>query len=176
MKKIAKFFAYTLFFIFALMAFIPKASVYYLAEENLKKFDVVISKESLVESLFSLDVENLDISAKGVESAYVKNVSFTFLGLYNGVAFKEIKLSSIVEAYLPSKIKLVTIEYSLLHPLSIEIDSLGEFGMLNASFDLVQLKLNATLKPSKLMLKKYRSSLRFFKKSQDGEYVYAKAI
>lgn len=176
MKKIAKFFAYTLFFIFALIAFIPKASVYYLAEENLKKFDVVISKESLVESLFSLDVENLDISAKGVESAYIKSVRFTFLGLYNGVTFKQIKLSSIVEAYLPSKIKLVNIEYSLLHPLSVEIGSLGEFGSLNARFDLVELKLNATLKPSKLMLKKYRSSLRFFKKSQEGEYVYAKAI
>jgi hypothetical protein len=175
-KKVAKFFAYTLFFVVALMAFIPKASVYYLAEENLKTFDIVVSKESLVESLFSLDVKNLDISAKGVESAYVNSVTFTFLGLYNGMTFKQIKLSSIVEAYLPSKIKLVTVEYSLLHPLSIEIGSLGEFGILNARFDLLELKLNATLKPSKLLLEKYSSSLRFFKKSQDGEYIYEKAI
>jgi hypothetical protein len=92
------------------------------------------------------------------------------------MTFKQIKLSSIVEAYLPSKIKLVTIEYSLLHPLSVKIHSLGDFGDLNARFDLVELKLNATLKPSKLLLEKYSSSLRFFKKSQDGEYVYEKAI
>ena len=176
MKKIGKFFAYTLFFIFALMAFIPKQSVYYLAEENLKKFDVVISKESLVQSLFSLEVDNLDISAKGIESAYVNSVTMTFLGLYNSVTLKEIKLSSLVEAYLPSKIKLVNIDYSLLHPLTVKAGSIGEFGVLNAEFDLVELKLNATLKPSKLMLQKYRSSLHYFKKSKDGEYVYAKAI
>jgi len=175
-KKIGKFFAYLLFFIFALMLFMPKESLYYLAEEQLKEFSVVITDESLVDSFISLEVKTLDLSLKGVESAYADSLSFTLLGLYNSVSVEEIKLSSVVEVYLPSKIKTLNVEYSIFHPLSIRANSIGEFGEVKAEFDLVDLSLNAHLKPSKLMLKKYKNSLRFFKKSKEGEYLYAKNI
>ena len=158
------------------MLFVPKSSLYYLAEENLKKFDVVVSKETLRDSLFSLNVENLDVSTKGIESAKIDSVELTFLGVYNSVKVKEIELSSIVEAYFPSKIKSLDLEYSFLHPLTVHADSVGKFGEISATFNLLDLELNATLKPSQLMLKKYRRSLHFFKKSKEGEYLYAKAL
>ena len=158
------------------MLFVPKSSLYYLAEENLKKFDVVVSKESLNDSLFSLNVENLDVSTKGIESAHIDSVELTLLGVYDSVKVREIQLSSIVEAYFPSKIESIDLDYSLLHPLMVQAKSIGEFGEMNATFNLLNLELNATLKPSKLMLKKYRRSLHFFKKSKEGAYLYAKSL
>ena len=104
-KKFLKFFGYVLFFVFALMVFIPKSSLYYLAEENLKKFDVVISDETLHENIFSLSIENLEISVKGIESAVVQEADIGLLFFYNSVSVKNIKLSSLVESYLPSKVQ-----------------------------------------------------------------------
>lgn len=176
MKKIGKFFTYVLFFIFALMVFIPKSSLYYLAEVNLKKFDIIISNESLSDSVFTLNIHNLDISAKGIDSAHIASVDVTLCGVYNKIVVEKIKFSSIVEAYFPSKIEFLNIDYSLLHPLSVKLNSHGEFGVIDAAFDLVNLKLEARVKPSKLMLRKYRRSLRYFKKSKNGEYLYAKSI
>lgn len=176
MKKIGKFFAYLLFFILALILFMPKTSLYYFGELQLKQFGIVISNETLVDSFSSLKAEKLDISVKGVESAYIDSMEFTFLGVYNDVKLEKIKLSSIVEAYLPSKIKLVNIEYSVLNPFNIQADSIGEFGEIDIEFNLLELQLKAELRPSKLMLQKYKRTLRFFKKSKKGEYSYAKSI
>jgi len=175
-KKIGKFFVYLLFFIFALILFMPKSSLYYFAETELKEFGVLISNETLVESFSTLKVKNLDVSVKGIESVDIVSADFTLLGVYNNISFQNIKLSSIVEAYLPSKIEDMNIVYSLLHPLSIRAKAIGDFGEVNANFDLLELKLKADLKPSKLMLRRYRSSLHFFKKSKEGEYIYAKSI
>jgi len=175
-KKMAKFFAYTLFFVFALVAFSPKSSVYYFAEQQLKKFAVVISEETLDERLLSLNIQNLDISVKEIDTAIIKEVDITLLLVYNSVKLTKIKLSSLVEAYLPSKIESLNITYTLLNPLYITADGVGEFGEASASVSLLDRNASVFLKPSKKMFKKYRKSLKMFKKSENGEYVYAKTF
>lgn len=158
------------------MVFIPKSSVYYLLEENLKKLDVVISNEKLEESLFTLSIENANISTKGIDSAIVSKSDITLLLFYDKLTFSDIKLSSIVETYLPSKIKSLEISYSILSPLSVEISAEGDFGKASASVLLLKRSVKAILKPSKKMFSHYRRSLRFFKKEKDGEYTYAKSL
>ena len=64
-KKLMKFFAYLLFFVAALAVFIPKSSVYYFLEKNMKQFEVVISNETLHSSMLSLNIQNLKLSTKG---------------------------------------------------------------------------------------------------------------
>ena len=175
-KKLLKFLGLSLFFILALMAFIPKESVYFLLEKELKNFEVVISKESLQENLFSLDITNLEVSAKGIDSALVQEAQITLLLLSNTVELSNIKLSSLVESYLPSKIEYFQANYSVLNPFNVTAVSHGGFGEAEASFDLSSGALEVRLKPSKKMLNSYRSSLRKFKKSDNGEYVYAKTF
>lgn len=175
-KKLLRFLAYLLFFVVALMAFIPKSSIYYLLEQNLKKFDVVISNEKLEESLLSLSIEHANITAKGIDTAIVGKSEITLLLFYDKLSFSDIKLSSIVEAYLPSKIKTLELHYSILSPLSIELSADGDFGEARASVALLKRSLQATLKPSKKMYSNYRKSLRFFKKEKNGEYTYAKSL
>ena len=175
-KKIMKFFAYLLFFLFALAFFTPKESLYYLLEANLKKFEVVISNEKVMPHLLSLELTNLEVSAKGIDSAVVKEVDIILLLLYNKIELQDIQLSSVVEAYLPSKIKDVVVSYSIFNPLVITFDAEGGFGEAKGEVSIVERALNVKLKPSKIMLKRYKRTVRMLKKSENGEYVYAKVF
>ena len=174
MVKTAKIFAYILFITLAFIVFIPKSSVYYFAEKNLKEFGVINSKEKINENLFSLELENSSISAKGIEVAEIENSHFTLLLIYNTLEFTNIKLSSLVNIFLPPKIHRARISYSIFNPLFVKAEGNGEFGDATAAFSLLDRELKVLLKPSKVMLKSHRASLRQFKKNKEGEYVYAR--
>jgi len=175
-KKLLKFFGFSLFFLFTLVAFMPKESFYFLFEKELAKFDVVISSEILDENLFSLGIQNLEISAKEVDTAVVQNAEITLLAFYNSVSLQNIELSSLVDAYVPSSIEHFKVSYTLLNPLVIYADALGEFGEASASFSILDRELQAVVKPSQRMLKEYKKSMRMLKKDENGEYVYAKTF
>ncbi|MDF1877752.1 hypothetical protein JHD47_07975 [Sulfurimonas sp. SAG-AH-194-L11] len=175
-KRVLKFLAYTLFFIFALMVFIPKSSVYYLLEEKIKNFDVVISKETLKENIFSLGVKNLNLSFKDIEVGVVDEADIELLLFYNRLHFKKIQLSSLVKAYLPSKVEELQITYTIFNPLVLKVEGRGEFGEIDAAFDILKRSLRVQLHPTNMMLKRYKKSMRMFKKSKDGVYIYAKSF
>jgi len=175
-KKLLKFLSYSLFFIFALILFTPKNSIYYFAEENLKKFDLVISNESLEDDFTTLKVKNLEISAKSIDAGVVEELDLTLLVVYNKLLFTNVELSSLVESYLPSKIENLEIFYTLFNPLFVEAKSNGAFGDARVLFNLQTQELSIYLHPSKKMFSSYRNSLKYFKKSETGEYVYAKTF
>ena len=175
-KKLSKFLAYTLFFILALIAFTPKSSLYFLLEENLKKFDVIVSKERLKESFLTLHIENLEVSAKGIESAAVENADVTLLLFYNTIHLKNIALSSVVDAFVPPMVQSATLSYTVFNPLEVTGVAKGDFGEAEATFNLLDTNVTVVLQPSKTMLKKYTRSLREFKKNEKGEYIYAKTL
>ncbi|MDQ7066922.1 MAG: hypothetical protein Q9M40_02350 [Sulfurimonas sp.] len=84
-----------------MILFSPKESLYFLMEENAKKFGVIISNETLNENMFSLDVENLELSMKGIQSATAKRANISLLLLFNSVELHDIELSSLVDAFIP---------------------------------------------------------------------------
>ncbi len=175
-KKLSKILAYMLFFIFMLMVFIPKTSLYYLVEEKMKNFDIVISGEKLIEHIFWLEIQDLELSTKAIESASIKEVNIKIFFFYNTLHFSNIQLSSLVEVYLPSKVEELEVRYTIFNPLSIQIEGSGEFGEVDASFDILDRNLSVRLHPSNMMLKRYKKSMKMFKKSQEGAYVYAKSF
>jgi len=175
-KKFLKFLGYTLFFIFALVLFMPKESFYYLLERELKSFDLVISGESLHERLFTLELENLAITAKGVDAAEVGSSDILLFGFYNRVHFENIELSSLVSSYAPPRIETLRVSYTLLNPLEIKAFAQGDFGEANIALSLLDRGLSAVVEPSKLMQSKYQNTMRLLKKDENGEYTYAKAL
>ena len=158
------------------MLFSPKSSVYYFGEHELKKFGVVISEETLHESTLSLEIKNLNISLKEIESAVVKKVDITLLLAYNSIHLENIKLSSLVESYLPSKIDSLDLKYTIFNPLHIKGEALGQFGEATIDVSISDRNATLSLKPSKKMFTSYKKTLRMFKKSKNGEYVYAKTF
>ena len=176
MVKIGKFFAYLLFFIIALMYFMPKKSIYYFAEKELQKQGVVIAHEAVKDTGFSLELRHLDIYVRSIESASVKELDISLFGIYNGVSMQDIELSSTLSSMLPTEIKKVTLLYTLLHPLTVELSAVGAFGTLHADVNLKERKMSAVLQPSDIMKRKYRQALRNFKKQANGEYEYVQSF
>ncbi|QSZ40704.1 hypothetical protein GJV85_00740 [Sulfurimonas aquatica] len=175
-KKIAKFFAYMIFFIMALIVFTPKSNAYFFLEKNLKQFEVIVSQERVEDKLFSLNIKDMHVSVKGIDSALIKEADITLLLAYNSIAFSDIKLSSLVDSFAPSKIDSVKITHTVLNPLYIICEGVGEFGEATATLSILDRSVDVVLTPSKMMLSKYQKSLRQFKKDENGEYRYAKTF
>jgi len=176
MVRFLKFIAYMLFFLSMFLIFLPKENLFYQVEKEAIKYDVYISKESIGEKLFGLKLHHASISYQGIQSATIEEADF-FLGLfYNEVVLKNIELSSLVKNYWPQKISLCKFHYSVLDPLIIYGKAKGLFGKIDMHYNLQKRTIDIFLKPSKLMLKKYSSTLRYFKKLDNGEYRYEKTL
>jgi len=176
MVKIMKFLAYTLFFILALIAFLPKENLFFLLEKELAKQEVFISNEVIATAPFSMQIEDAFVSYKGIEAAKIEKTELLFLLFYNEIVLNNIELVSLVRNYWPSKVESVVIHYSVVNPLKIKTEAKGEFGEIEAQYLLSESKVRVVLKPSKLLLSRYRRTLRYFKKLQTGEYIYEKAL
>jgi len=173
-KKLFKFLAYLLLFFFAFIYFAPKVALYYVAEKELSKFDIVISDEIAKERGFSLELSDATLYVKSIESAEVKESSLTLLGLYNHLSVEDITLSSTAKAFLPLYIESINATYALYNPLNVTLNAEGEFGELDASFNILERTLHIEMLPSVVMLQKYKNSLRELTKNEDGSYSYDK--
>lgn len=175
-KKLLKFFAFSLFFVLALVAFTPKESFYFLLEQELQKFDVIISNENLQDSFFSLNIQNLEITTKGIDSVVVEDADVMLLLFYNSVSLENVKISSLIDAYAPSKVDTLHVRYTILNPFLVTAKGEGDFGQARAEFDILDREIKLFVTPSKLMLEKYKKSMRMLKIDENGEYVYAKTF
>jgi hypothetical protein len=175
-KKVTKFFGYSLFFLLALFYFTPKVSVYYFLETLLAPHAVVISSEEAVDRGFTLQINHANISVKGIESANIGVIDVKIFALYNAIDFKDITLSSAAQSFIPLHVETATLKYTILDPLNVVAKIKGEFGEANVTFNILEKALHLELIPSDLMLKEYKNSLQNMSKNENGEYVYDKTI
>ena len=175
-KKLSLFFAYALFFILALMYFTPKTSLYYTLETELKKYEVVISNEDVQDRGFSLNISDLTLYAKDINSAKVENVNIKVFALYNSVKIENISLSSVAATFIPINIDEVTISYSIFNPFNVVMRATGGFGVADGSFHILDRALHLDVVPSDKMIKKYKNSMRKLKKNENGSYSYDKTF
>ncbi len=171
-KKLAVVFGFALFFLLALMYFTPKENIYFALESELKKYDVIISNEKINDSGFTLELNDAEVFFKSIKSADIKSVNIKIFGIYNSLSMSDIRLSEAASSFLPLNIEEVTITHSIFNPLNVNIYELGDDGELEGSFNIMEMALHIIFHPSELMLKEYKNSMRKFKKSEDGEYVY----
>ena len=175
-KKLMKFFGYFLFFLAALVAFVPKSSLYFVVEKQIEPLGVVISQEALVEHFFSLEIEHAHLNLKGVEAARVQHASVMLLGVYNRVQLQDIKLSAMAKSFLPLRVDEVDIIYSVVDPLHVRVKASGAFGHCEAVLNVKTRRFELVLHPSKLMKQQYSNALRELKKEKNGEYHYVQAL
>ncbi len=176
MVKLSKLLAYIFFFILALIYFMPKESVYYYLEKELQKQKVILSDEEIIDSGFSLQLNNTKLSYDSIESANVENINIKIFLVYNSLSVSNVKLLDVASSFVPLQIDAINIKYTILNPLNIVAESNGEFGQANAKVNILDRNISIVLKPSQLMLKKYRATLRNLKKNKAGEYKYEKTF
>lgn len=176
MVRILKFFAYIIFFFMILIYFMPKENIYFYAEKELQKLNIVISDENVTDDGLSLKIQNADIYVKDIKSAKIDEVDVSVFGVYNHVEAKNINLTSAAASFVPVKIGLVSIDYSIINPLKVNIYSKGDFGEAKGYVDLLDKNATILLNPSKIMKTKYRSTVRNFRKTANGEYEYVQTF
>lgn len=171
-KKISKSLGYFLFFMVSLMYLTPKVNIYYFIEKELKPHGVIISSENVQDKAYFLDVENLNISYKEIQSVKVENLSCYIFAIYNKITVNDIKLASALGSFVPINIQKLNVEYSIFNPLNIVANASGDFGEAKASFNIAEYSLHLDLKPSKIMIKSHQNTLKQLKKTENGEYTY----
>jgi hypothetical protein len=176
MVSVARFLAYSLFFVLALMYLMPKASIYYFFEGQIKPYSIVINNESVKDSGLGLKITDATVFIKSIDSAQIGSIGVDLFALFNAIDIKNVTLSSVAAAVMPLHIQEVHVRHSILNPLVIKVDGQGDAGVFHATFHLLDRVLNLSLKPSEIMLKNYKSTLTNLKRSEKGEYVYEKTI
>ena len=174
--SVLKFFGYVLFFLLALMYFTPKVNLYYLLESKLKEKSIIIDKETLRDNGFTLSINNAKVNVKEIQSAKIEVINIKIFALYNSILLKNIELSSVASSIIPTKIAYVDVVYNILNPLQVKVKSVGDFGEIVVNLKILDGIFHLELNPSKVMLVNYRQTLRMFKKTQEGVYIYDKTI
>jgi len=176
MVKLSKLLAYVMFFILALIYFMPKESVYYYLEKELQKQKIILSDEEIIDNGFSLQLNNTKLSYDSIESANVENINIKIFLVYNSLSVSNVRLLDVASSFVPLHVDTINIKYTIFNPLNIVAESNGEFGQASAEVNILDRNISMVLKPSLLMLKKYRATLRNLKKNKAGEYKYEKTF
>ncbi len=175
-RRPLKYISYTLFFILALIYFTPKIAVYYLLENKLSPYGIVISDEKLQENGLYLDIKDAVVFTKEIETAKIQEMKIKIFGFYNSINLTNIKLSSALSSLTPTNISNLYISYSIFNPLNIKAQANGEFGKVEAKFNLTNLHLHLDLEASSIMKKDFKSTLRDLKRLDTGVYSYDKTF
>lgn len=176
MKKLMRFFGYFAFFIAMLMVFIPKSSFYFYLEHELEKFNVVIDSEKLDEHFATLEIRDANIYFQGIDVAHIKQSEVGIFMFYNFVQVQDIELADMSKTFFPPKIQNIDLSYSVLTPLELHAIAQGDFGSADVVVNILDRNLSVVMKPSKMMLRNYRNTLREMRKNKNGEYSYAQSF
>ncbi len=176
MVKILKIFAYSLFFILALIYFVPKVNLYHYIETKLQSQKVIFSNEEIKDNSFSLSINNIEVSYESIQSANIQSIEIHMFLLYNSISLKNIELSSVISSFIPLHIDSVEVKYSIFNPMNLVINASGEFGEAKGKFSILDRNLTMQIEPSELMLKGYKSTLNNLSKNETGEYSYDKTF
>lgn len=113
---------------FALLAFMPKKSIYYKLEEELAKQDVKINEERIEEGVFSLKLINPSVYVKGVKIATLSELDLFTLLIYTSVELDSVVLDESLKNMLPTQIEKASATHSVLMPMEVSLDARGAFG------------------------------------------------
>lgn len=173
--KILKKFGWLLLFIYLIIAFLPKENLFYLAEQKIKPYNIVLNNESLKDRFFLFEINNGTLFYDGLHVGDVESIDM-FLGLfYNQISLKNANFSDSLKQFVPKEITDFTIKSTIFYPIYFWIDGKGDFGEISGSANLYKKSVRLVLNPNKNFLTKYPTIAKEFKKI-NNEYVYEKTF
>ncbi|SFV57226.1 hypothetical protein MNB_SV-6-703 [hydrothermal vent metagenome] len=128
MQMVKKILLVIVVVIFSFMVFAPKRELYYLLEDKLMKYDVIISGEDTEEGFFSIGIEHPKIYVKGIELANIDRIDIFSLLAYSTIEVDGIDADSSLKRLMPAKVMTIRATYQLLDPLKVAISVVGDFG------------------------------------------------
>ncbi len=167
LKKLFLIFA----FLYLCIIFLPKTNLFYLAQEQALKQNVIISQESLSDVLGIFSASNSKIYYDGLLVGNVKTIRLIPALFYNCLSISDAKFNSGFAQFIPKSIDSLKLRFTLFFPVRVFISSDGDFGDISGHFDLINQKLHLVLEPKKGFMSNYPELANQFKKI-NNEYVY----
>ncbi len=151
---------------------VPKINLYYQLEHLIKPYGVILSGEEMEDKRLWLSIKDGVLFYQQIESAKIETIDVMLFVLYDRIRAENIRLSSTLEGFLPPDIEHITLRYSVLDPLRVTLEGVGDFGELSGELLLRERSVKVTLKPSLLMTKRFASTLKTLKRDNTGGYYY----
>ena len=160
MRLLSKVISLFLLFLIVLVLFLPKEQLFIKFVNQLYKEHIYLKDYKYSDELFTSNISNMTINYDGINIAKISNSRFDMFLVYNNIDINNISLDESLNAFVPSNIKNININYSILDPLYVNASVLSKLYSIKIQFDIVNLKLNAKFKTSKFFRKKYKKLLR----------------
>ncbi len=151
---------------------VPKINLYYQLDHLIKPYGVILSGEEIEDKRLWLSIKDGVLFYQQIESAKIETIDVMLFVLYDQIRVENIRLSSTLEGFLPPEIEHITLRYSVLDPLKVTLEGVGDFGELSGELLLRERSMKVTLKPSTLMTKRFASTLKTLKRDNTGGYYY----
>jgi hypothetical protein len=148
------------------LLFMPKAEFYYTLEKKLSLKDIYLNEDQIDEGLFTLNVKNITVYAKGIEIAHIKEVSFFTFLFYNSLKAKDIKLDEMLSANAPITIDSLKAIYILARPFTVTLEGNGSLGEIDGKINVLHKNIHMDL----MKIKNINTLKPFLKKDKRGWY------
>jgi hypothetical protein len=175
-KKFALFLFYAIFFVMAVIYFLPKKEIFYAFEQELQKHHITIEAKEVEETSFGLQCKDVDIAFKGIKALHLQTLQINFYALFATINAEKITLDSMLENFVPTHIAVMQLQWGVHNPVVLQAEAVGDFGTANATLQLLKQQISLHVKPSNVMLHKHRKTLQKLRKTNDGEYMYEHAL
>jgi hypothetical protein len=157
------------------VVFLPKASLYFLAERHLKPLGVVISGERVQDLGLGLRLKGGRLDYNDMHIADLNQSTLWLSFGYNRFELAPFELGSDLASLLPDRIERVRITHTLLMPHRIFLDAKGGFGQARGEVNLLDRNLSITLEAPGEIQRQYRQFFNQMRNTEEG-FVYELAF
>jgi len=168
--KVVKVLAYIVIALFLVVAMAPKKNLYFLAEEELLKYKIVLSGESIHDGLLSLEVRDADIFYEDIYAGKLESLQIYPLIFWNQISLENLTIDNALSRFVPQKSEHLLARYSFLNPVAIKLQGDGSFGSFSGEVNIIDRNISIDLNASKEM-QKYTDITKKMKKI-DGKLRY----
>jgi len=132
---------YLFYVLLLIIILIPKEKLYFSFEQLLLEKNIVLTRESLENRYLYLDVQNGSVMMDNINVATLENIRLTPWILFNQLTISNVTFSPLYRPFFPGAIETMSLTYSLMHPLTLQLHGEGDFGSCNGEVDLVTQKM-----------------------------------
>ncbi len=173
--RVLKFILFLIFILALIVAFLPKKNLYYLLEEELQKEKIAFSGEKIEDKLLYFEIRDAKIFYEDIEAGTLKRARVYPLFFWNMVEIEGISIDSDVARFVPKSTDFLRASHSIINPLKIQIEGVGDFGSLDGGVDILDRRVLLELNASSMMGTQYRNITSKMKQI-DGKLVYEQSF
>lgn len=162
---------WVVFFVWIVIAFLPKSNLFYLAENYLKEQKIIFNNEELSDYLGMFDIKNSEIFYDGLHVGNIEKISFIPAIFYNSIALKNANFTDSMKQFVPKNISSLHVRHTLFYPIMIFIRAEGNFGEIKGDINLYKKSVKLVLSPTPSFAKNYPAIASQLKKQED-KYIY----